>query len=101
MLNHARAGQEVFEAEIVAAGFEKAGEEPELLKENSFVEFPKAAGEEETPADGAPRGRGRGPPAVAEPTLRYALIKKCFTVCSITMRRFGGRSPELTIASRR
>lgn len=45
-LNHVRAGQEVFEAEITASGFRKSGERPELLKENYFVVFEKAATDE-------------------------------------------------------
>ena len=40
-LGHVRAGQEVFESEVVAAGFEKAGEVQDLLKENYFVRFRK------------------------------------------------------------
>lgn len=40
-LGHVRAGQEVFEAEVVAAGFEKVGEVKDLLKENYFVRFRK------------------------------------------------------------
>jgi predicted methyltransferase/intracellular sulfur oxidation DsrE/DsrF family protein len=43
MLNHVRAGQEVFEKEIRSAGFEKTGEVKGLLKENYFVTFRKAA----------------------------------------------------------
>ncbi len=39
IMNHVRAGQEVFEAEIIAAGFEKVGEATDLLKENYFVRF--------------------------------------------------------------
>ncbi len=39
ILNHVRAGQEVFESEIVAAGFEKSGEVSDLLTENYFVRF--------------------------------------------------------------
>lgn len=39
ILGHVRAGQEVFEAEITAAGFEKTGEVKDLLKENYFVKF--------------------------------------------------------------
>lgn len=39
VMNHVRAGQEVFEAEITAAGFEKTGEVKDLLKENYFVRF--------------------------------------------------------------
>jgi len=39
ILGHVRAGQEVFEAEIMAAGFEKTGEVTDLLEENYFVRF--------------------------------------------------------------
>lgn len=40
MLTHVRAGQEVFEAEIIAAGFEKVGE-PVALKDNYVTRFRK------------------------------------------------------------
>ena len=40
-LNHVRAGQEVFEAEVLSTGFKKAREEKELLKENYLVVFEK------------------------------------------------------------
>lgn len=39
VLDHVRAGQEVFESEILAAGFEKTGEVKDMLKENYFVRF--------------------------------------------------------------
>lgn len=39
VMGHVRAGQEVFESEIVAAGFEKTGEVTDVLKENYFVRF--------------------------------------------------------------
>jgi predicted methyltransferase len=39
IMGHVRAGQEVFEAEVIAAGFEKVDEVKELLKENYFVKF--------------------------------------------------------------
>lgn len=39
VMGHVRAGQEVFEAEITAAGFEKIGEVKDVLKENYFVKF--------------------------------------------------------------
>ena len=39
IMGHVRAGQEVFEAEVTAAGFEKIGEVKGLLKENYFVRF--------------------------------------------------------------
>lgn len=43
VLSHVRAGQEVFESEVVQAGFRKTGEPPGLLKENYLVEFTKSA----------------------------------------------------------
>ena len=39
IMGHVRAGQEVFEAEVTAAGFEKISEVSDLLKENYFVKF--------------------------------------------------------------
>jgi intracellular sulfur oxidation DsrE/DsrF family protein len=42
-MNHVRAGQEVFEAEVLQAGFVKVGENKELLKDNYFVLFQKPA----------------------------------------------------------
>lgn len=44
VLNHVRAGQEVVEKEIAAAGFKKADEVKNLLKENYMVVFEKGAG---------------------------------------------------------
>jgi ubiquinone/menaquinone biosynthesis C-methylase UbiE len=41
ILNHVRAGQEVFESEITAAGFEKTGEVKDVLKENYIIRFKK------------------------------------------------------------
>lgn len=41
VLDHVRAGQEVFESEILAAGFEKTGEVKDVLKENYFIRFRK------------------------------------------------------------
>jgi ubiquinone/menaquinone biosynthesis C-methylase UbiE len=43
VLGHVRAGQEVFEKEIIESGFKKVGEDKELLKENYLVRFEKAA----------------------------------------------------------
>jgi len=43
ILNHVRAGQEVVEKEIAAAGFEKTDEVKDLLKENYLVVFTKPA----------------------------------------------------------
>lgn len=41
VLNHVRAGQDVFEAEVVQTGFRKIREDTETLKENYFVVFEK------------------------------------------------------------
>jgi hypothetical protein len=64
VLNHVRAGQEVFEAEIIASGFKKVREEPELLQENYFVVFQKSTAAEpappKEPLSGTGLGRGRG-----------------------------------------
>lgn len=49
-LNHVRAGQEVFEREIVDAGFKKTREETKLLEENYFVEFTKGESPKTGPA---------------------------------------------------
>ena len=43
LLNHVRAGQEAFEAEIARAGFRKLREIPGVLEENYFDVFEKAA----------------------------------------------------------
>ncbi|MGV3485416.1 MAG: class I SAM-dependent methyltransferase [Planctomycetaceae bacterium] len=40
-LSHVRAGQEVFEKEILACGFRKVAEHTDILKENYFLEFAK------------------------------------------------------------
>jgi hypothetical protein len=65
VMNHVRAGQEVFEAEIAQSGFKKSHEERELLKENYFVVFEKPtneiAGTDARPGRGRGRGMGRGP----------------------------------------
>jgi intracellular sulfur oxidation DsrE/DsrF family protein len=52
VLNHVRAGQDVVEKEIASCGFKKTDEVKELLKENYFAEFTKAAREEVPPAKG-------------------------------------------------
>lgn len=41
VMGHVRAGQDVFESEVTAAGFEKIGEVTDVLKENYFVRFKK------------------------------------------------------------
>lgn len=63
VMNHVRAGQEVFEAEIIQAGFKKVHEERELLKENYFVvlEKPAPANSVTEHRSGRGRGMGRGP----------------------------------------
>ncbi len=38
-MKHVRAGQEVFEKEILTCGFKKVQDHTGLLKENYFVEF--------------------------------------------------------------
>ncbi len=42
VLNHVRAGQEVFESEVVQSGFRKTREPAGVLKENYLVEFTKS-----------------------------------------------------------
>jgi ubiquinone/menaquinone biosynthesis C-methylase UbiE/intracellular sulfur oxidation DsrE/DsrF family protein len=62
-MNHVRAGQEVFEKEIIEAGFKKVDEVKDLLKENYMVVFEvddKAAQKEQANADPQDRGPGRG-----------------------------------------
>ncbi|MFL5341513.1 MAG: class I SAM-dependent methyltransferase [Gemmataceae bacterium] len=46
VLNHVRAGQEVVEKEIAVAGFTRADEIRDLLKENYFVVFVRPVGKE-------------------------------------------------------
>jgi ubiquinone/menaquinone biosynthesis C-methylase UbiE len=41
-LSHVRAGQDVFEKEILSCGFKKVGDHSELLKENYFLVFEKS-----------------------------------------------------------
>ncbi len=60
VLSHVRAGQDVFESEIVKSGFEKSHEEPDVLKENYLVVFEKAESARGDAAAPPGRGRGRG-----------------------------------------
>lgn len=63
-INHVRAGQEVFEKEIIEAGFRKVDEIKDLLKENYMVVFEvddKAAQNEQANADPQDPGKDRGP----------------------------------------
>ena len=50
VLNHVRAGQEVVEKEIIAAGFDRAEEGKDLLKENYLVIFTKPTKGDAPPA---------------------------------------------------
>jgi predicted methyltransferase len=43
VMNHVRAGQEVFTQEIVDAGFKQVSEDKDLLKESYFVRFEKVS----------------------------------------------------------
>ncbi len=52
ILNHMRAGQEVFEAEITAAGFTKSAEITGLLASNYFVIFTKSESRSGSPVMG-------------------------------------------------
>lgn len=67
-MDHVRAGQEVFESEIISAGFKKADEIKDVLKENYLVVFEpveqaQAAVEPNQEGRGRGRGMGRGPGA--------------------------------------
>lgn len=42
-MKHVRAGQDVFEAEILSCGFKKVRAHSDLLKENYFIEFERVA----------------------------------------------------------
>ena len=78
VMNHVRAGQEVFEAEIVQSGFKKVSEERELLKENYFAVFEKSAladsATERRPGRGRGMGRGPGPVMRADQDVFHFLL---------------------------
>jgi ubiquinone/menaquinone biosynthesis C-methylase UbiE/intracellular sulfur oxidation DsrE/DsrF family protein len=78
VLSHVRAGQEVFEAEILQTGFKKVYEERELLKENYFVIFekpvPANASTESRPGRGRGMGRGPGPEMRADQDVFHFLL---------------------------
>ena len=60
VLNHVRAGQEVFRKEIESAGF-RLVEESKFLKENYYMIFEKVAPRDAEPAEGAkPKTNDRG-----------------------------------------
>jgi len=48
VLNHVRAGQDVFAKEIESAGFKQVDQKPDLMKESYFVRFEKVAPAERT-----------------------------------------------------
>lgn len=66
VLSHVRAGQELVEKEISAAGFEKTGEMKDLLKENYFVIFTRPAKVDVPPV--------QGPQAVAPIVPGYGAV---------------------------
>jgi len=80
-MSHVRAGQEVFEAEIIAAGFVKKSQQKDLLKENYMVVFEKTK-QDPTTTDrehepmrgrrgpGAGRGLGPGPGRGPDASMR-------------------------------
>jgi hypothetical protein len=43
VLNHVRAGQEVFTREVAQSGFKLVGEEKGIFEENYFVRFEKVS----------------------------------------------------------
>jgi len=78
VMNHVRAGQEVFEAEMRQAGLKKVHEERELLKENYFVVFEKPTrantATEHRPGRGRGMGRGPGPEMRADQDVFHFLL---------------------------
>jgi len=73
VLQHVRAGQEAFEAEIEEAGFKKVRVEQELLKENYFVVFTKP--DAATPSLGRRGGRGPGAGVRADQQVFHYLLQ--------------------------
>jgi len=71
VLNHVRAGQEVVEKEITAAGFEKTDEVKDLLKENYMVVFTKPMKANAPPAKNAP---AKDPKAVTPVVPGYGAV---------------------------
>ncbi len=83
VLNHVRAGQDVVEKEIASCGFKKTDEVKDLLKDNYFVVFAKAAKGDGPPAKGpkpvAPVIPGYGavvpyPDAAEQPTKGRKIV---------------------------
>ncbi|MFN9719940.1 MAG: class I SAM-dependent methyltransferase [Planctomycetota bacterium] len=84
-MNHVRAGQEVFEKEILEAGFRKVDEIKDVLRENYMVIFEVTADKPATadhlnrrPGRGRGRGMGRGPDAQmkADQDVFHALLER-------------------------
>jgi len=73
VITHVRAGQEVFESEIVQAGFVKVHEEREMLKENYLVVFQKAAADD--PQEDQRPGRGPGRDMRADQEVFHYLLQ--------------------------
>src|SRR5262249_3116065 len=69
VMNHVRAGQEVFVKEIVSSGFKLEGEE-KLLKENYFLRFSKME-------KNAPEARTRRPHLFALTNSHFRLTLHC------------------------
>ena len=91
ILNHVRAGQEVVEKEIAAAGFKKAGEVKDLLKENYFVVFKKPAARAEVTAGGDELAIAASVTAVPPPVRSVGLA---FTLPGAQLAPAAGSSAE-------
>ncbi len=68
-LNHVRAGQEVVEKEVAAAGFEKADEVKDLLKDNYLVVFTRSMDEPKKDAPKAEPKKEEKKPAAVSPVV--------------------------------
>ncbi len=68
-LNHVRAGQEVVEKEVAAAGFEKADEVKDLLKDNYLVVYTRSKDEPKKDAPKAEPKKEEKKPAAVSPVV--------------------------------
>ena len=68
-LNHVRAGQEVVEKEVAAAGFKKADEVKDLLKDNYLVVFTRSMDEPKKDAPKAEPKKEEKKPAAVSPVV--------------------------------
>lgn len=75
VMNHVRAGQNVFESEILECGFKKVTEERQLLKENYFVAFQKPALAKSEIGNHTGLGRGPGPEMRADQEVFHYLLE--------------------------